>query len=158
MLLSSSTRKGEIVRAFPYFVFWMMMTTLCWSNRVLSASGSRWLGFHQIAILSGRKRSKTEFSTLFISLVVGNPYYQEGIHIGKSRGNLFTYTFLTPPLSSSVVRERVPPVFPYGFCSSQRLYRSLERLYRWTLTLSRFDRAVVPLPPGGGTATLLNKG
>jgi len=29
VLLSSSTKKGEIERAFPYFMFWMMMTTLC---------------------------------------------------------------------------------------------------------------------------------
>ena len=40
---------------------------------------------------------------------------------------------------------------------SQRLYRSPERLYRWLLELSCLDRAVVPLPPGGGTATRLSK-
>ena len=95
---------------------------------------------------------------LLFSLVVEYPYYQEGILIRKLWGNQFTYTFLTPSLSSSVVRERVPPVFPSCFCSSQRLYRPLERLYRWTLSLSSFYRAVVPLPQGGGTATLLNKG
>ena len=106
MLLSSSTKKGEIERAFPYFMFWMMMTTLCWSNPVLNVSGSRRLGSHRKAILSCRKRSKTESPMLFISLVVGNPYYQEGILIRKNWGNLFTYTFITPPLSLSGVRER----------------------------------------------------
>ena len=132
MLLSSSTKKGEIVRAFPYFVFWMMMTTLCWSNIVLSASGSRWLGLHWIAILSGRKRSKMELSTLFISLVVGNPYYQEGIHIGRSWGNLFTYTCRTPLLPSFIVRERSSLLILLLVVASQRLYRSMERLYRAT--------------------------
>ena len=133
-----------------------------WSNRVLYVSGSRCLSLHRIAILSCRKRSKTVSPMLFISLVVGNPYYQEGILIRKNWGNLFTYTFITPPLSFSGVREResFPCLFPYLFLltvSAQRLYRSLERLYRWVLSLTSFARAVVPLPPGGGTATMLCK-
>ena len=133
------------------------MTTRCWSNRVLSALGSRWLGFHRIAILSGRKRSKTVVSTLFISLVVGNPYYQVGIHIGKSWGNLFTYTYLTPLLPSLVVRESSSLLILLLSVASQRLFLFLERLYRWFLALTSFDRAVVPLLPGGGTATMLSK-
>ena len=113
------------------------MTTLCWSNLVLSASGSRCLGFHRIAILSGRKRSKTELSTLFISLVVGNPYYQEGILIGRSWGNLFTYTCLTPLLPSLVLRESASLLILLLVVVSQQLYRSLERLYRWLLALTQ---------------------
>ena len=99
---------------------------------------------------------------LFISLVVGNPYYQEVILIRKNRGNIFTYTFITPPLSLSGEREResFPCIFPYLFLltvSAQRLYPSLERLYHWVLSLISFARAVVLLPPGGGTATMLCK-
>ena len=95
----------------------------------------------------------------FTSLVVGNPYYQEGILIRKLWGNQFTYTFLTLSLPSSGVcgRESFPCLFPSFLLtvSAQRLYLSLERLYRWVLSLTSFARAVVPLPPGGGTATML---
>ena len=100
-------------------------------------------------------------STLLFSLVVEYPYYQEGILIRKLWGNQFTYTFLTPSLPSSGVceRESFPCLFPsiLLIVSAQRLYRSLERLYRWVLSLTSFARAVVPLPPGGGTATILCK-
>ena len=65
---------------------------------------------------------------VFISLVVGNPYYQEGILIGKIWGNPFAYTFLTPPLSFSVVRES--PYLLLLPVTSQWSYRSLEQLYR----------------------------
>ena len=95
------------------------------------------------------------FSTLFISLVVGNPYYQEGIHIGRSWGDLFVYTCLTPLLPSLVVRESISLLVLLLAMVSQRLYRSLERLYHWVLSLTSFAQAVVPLPPGGGTATML---
>ena len=76
----------------------------------------------------------------------GNPHYKE-------LGNLFTYTFITPPLSSSGEKEResFPCLFPYLFL----LTVSAQRLYRWVLSLISFARAVVPLPPGGGTATML---
>jgi len=98
-------------------------------------------------------------STLLFSLVVEYPYYQEGILIRKLWGNQFTYTFLTLSLPSSGVcgRECFPCLFPSFLLtvSAQRLYRSLERLYRWVLSLTSFARAVVPLPPGGGTATML---
>ena len=99
-------------------------------------------------------------STLLFSLVVEYPYYQEGILIRKLWGNQFTYTFLTLSLPSSGVCERefsLPlPLFSFLLTvSAQRLYRSLERLYRWVLSLTSFARAVVPLPPGGGTATML---
>jgi len=98
-------------------------------------------------------------STLLFSLVVEYPYYQEGILIRKLWGNQFTYTFLTLSLPSSGVcgRESFPCLFPSFLLtvSAQRLYRSLERLYRWVLSLTSFARAVVPLPPGGGTATML---
>ena len=98
-------------------------------------------------------------STLLFSLVVEYPYYQEGILIRKLWGNQFTYTFLTLSLPSSgvCVRESFPCLFPSFLLtvSAQRLYRSLERLYRWVLSLTSFARAVVPLPPGGGTATML---
>ena len=101
-------------------------------------------------------------STLLFSLVVEFPYYQEGILIRKLWGNQFTYTFLTLSLPSSGVceRERFPCLFLSFLLtvSAQWLYRSLEQLYRWVLSLTIFARAVVPLPPGGGTATLLNKG
>ena len=100
-------------------------------------------------------------STLLFSLVVEYPYYQEGILIRKLWGNQFTYTFLTLSLPSSGVceRESFPCLFPSFLLtvSAQRLYRSLERLYRWVLSLTSFARAVVPLPPGGGTATMLCK-
>ena len=100
-------------------------------------------------------------STLLFSLVVEYPYYQEGILIRKLWGNQFTYTFLTLSLPSSgvCVRESFPCLFPSFLLtvSAQRLYRSLERLYRWVLSLTSFARAVVPLPPGGGTATMLCK-
>ena len=96
---------------------------------------------------------------LLFSLVVEYPYYQEGILIRKLWGNQFTYTFLTLSLPSSGVceRESFPCLFPSFLLtvSAQRLYRSLERLYRWVLSLTSFARAVVPLPPGGGTATML---
>ena len=96
-------------------------------------------------------------STFLFSLVVEYPYYQEGILIRKLWGNQFTYTFLTLSLPSSgvCVRESFPCLFPSFLLivSAQRLYRSLERLYRWVLSLTSFARAVVPLPPGGGTAT-----
>ena len=98
-------------------------------------------------------------STFLFSLVVEYPYYQEGILIRKLWGNQFTYTFLTLSLPSSGVceRESFPCLFPSFLLtvSAQRLYRSLERLYRWVLSLTSFARAVVPLPPGGGTATML---
>ena len=98
-------------------------------------------------------------STLLFYLVVEYPYYQEGILIRKLWGNQFTYTFLTLSLPSSgvCVRESFPCLFPSFLLtvSAQRLYRSLERLYRWVLSLTSFARAVVPLPPGGGTATML---
>jgi len=98
-------------------------------------------------------------STFLFSLVVEYPYYQEGILIRKLWGNQFTYTFLTLSLPSSgvCVRESFPCLFPSFLLtvSAQRLYRSLERLYRWVLSLTSFARAVVPLPPGGGTATML---
>ena len=98
-------------------------------------------------------------SMLLFSLVVEYPYYQEGILIRKLWGNQFTYTFLTLSLPSSGVceRESFPCLFPSFLLtvSAQRLYRSLERLYRWVLSLTSFARAVVPLPPGGGTATML---
>ena len=98
-------------------------------------------------------------STLLFSLVVEYPYYQEGILIRKLWGNQFTYTFLTLSLPSSGVCEieSFPCLFPSFLLtvSAQRLYRSLERLYRWVLSLTSFARAVVPLPPGGGTATML---
>ena len=98
-------------------------------------------------------------STVLFSLVVEYPYYQEGILIKKLWGNQFTYTFLTLSLPSSGVceRESFPCLFPSFLLtvSAQRLYRSLERLYRWVLSLTSFARAVVPLPPGGGTATML---
>ena len=98
-------------------------------------------------------------STVLFSLVVEYPYYQEGILIRKLWGNQFTYTFLTLSLPSSGVceRESFPCLFPSFLLtvSAQRLYRSLERLYRWVLSLTSFARAVVPLPPGGGTATML---
>ena len=98
-------------------------------------------------------------STVLFSLVVEYPYYQEGILIRKLWGNQFTYTFLTLSLPSSgvCVRESFPCLFPSFLLtvSAQRLYRSLERLYRWVLSLTSFARAVVPLPPGGGTATML---
>ena len=100
-------------------------------------------------------------STFLFSLVVEYPYYQEGILIRKLWGNQFTYTFLTLSLPSSGVckRESFPCLFPSFLLtvSAQRLYRSLERLYRWVLLLTSFARAVVPLPPGGGTATMLCK-
>ena len=100
-------------------------------------------------------------STLLFSLVVEYPYYQEGILIRKLWGNQFTYTFLTLSLPSSGVcgRESFPCLFPSFLLtvSAQRLYRSLERLYRWVLSLTSFARAVVPLPPGGDTATMLCK-
>ena len=96
---------------------------------------------------------------LLFSLVVEYPYYQEGILIRKLWGNQFTYTFLTLSLPSSGVcgRESFPCLFPSFLLtvSAQRLYRSLERLYRWVLSLTSFARAVVPLPPGGGTANML---
>ena len=98
-------------------------------------------------------------STLLFSLVVEFPYYQEGILIRKLWGNQFTYTFLTLSLPSSGVceRESFPCLIPFFLLtvSAQRLYRSLERLYRWVLSLTSCARAVVPLPPGGGTATML---
>ena len=98
-------------------------------------------------------------STFLFSLVVEYPYYQEGILIRKLWGNQFTYTFLTLSLPSSgvCVRESFPCLFPSFLLtvSAQPLYRSLERLYRWVLSLTSFARAVVPLPPGGGTATML---
>ena len=98
-------------------------------------------------------------STVLFSLVVEYPYYQEGILIRKLWGNQFTYTFLTLSLPSLGVcgRESFPCLFPSFLLtvSAQRLYRSLERLYRWVLSLTSFARAVVPLPPGGGTATML---
>ena len=98
-------------------------------------------------------------STLLFSLVIEYPYYQEGILIRKLWGNQFTYTFLTLSVPSSGVckRESFPCLFPSFLLtvSAQRLYRSLERLYRWVLSLTSFARAVVPLPPGGGTATML---
>ena len=98
-------------------------------------------------------------STVLFSLVVEYPYYQEGILIRKLWGNQFTYTFLTLSLPSSGVceRESFPCLFPSFLLtvSAQRLYRSLERLYRWVLSLTSCARAVVPLPPGGGTATML---
>ena len=98
-------------------------------------------------------------STLLFSLVVEYPYYQEGILIRKLWENQFTYTFLILSLPSSGVceRESFPCLFPSFLLtvSAQRLYRSLERLYHWVLSLTSFARAVVPLPPGGGTATML---
>ena len=101
-------------------------------------------------------------STLLFSLVVEYPYYQEGILIRKLWGNQFTYTFLTLSLPSSGVceRESFPCLFPSFLLtvSAQRLYRSLERLYRWVLSLTsllerlyRCLRAVVP-PPCSATA------
>ena len=81
-------------------------------------------------------------STLLFSLVVEYPYYQEGILIRKLWGNQFTYTFLTLSLPSSgvCVRESFPCLFPSFLLtvSAQRLYRSLERLYRWVLSLTSF--------------------
>ena len=81
-------------------------------------------------------------STLLFSLVVEYPYYQEGILIRKLWGNQFTYTFLTLSLPSSGVceRESFPCLFPSFLLtvSAQRLYRSLERLYRWVLSLTSF--------------------
>ena len=98
-------------------------------------------------------------STVLFSMVIEYPYYQEGILIRKLWGNQFTYTFLTLSLPSSGVceRESFPCLFPSFLLilSAQRLYRSLERLYHWVLSLRSFSRAVVPLPPGGGTATML---
>ena len=106
------------------------------------------------------KEKIEDVSSMFLfSLVVEYPYYQEGILIRKLWGNQFTYTFLTLSLPSSGVceRESFPCLFPSFLLtvSAQRLYRSLERLYRWVLSLTSFARAVVPLPPGGGTATML---
>ena len=81
-------------------------------------------------------------SMLLFSLVVEYPYYQEGILIRKLWGNQFTYTFLTLSLPSSGVcgRECFPCLFPSFLLtvSAQRLYRSLERLYRWVLSLTSF--------------------
>ena len=81
-------------------------------------------------------------STFLFSLVVEYPYYQEGILIRKLWGNQFTYTFLTLSLPSSGVceRESFPCLFPSFLLtvSAQRLYRSLERLYRWVLSLTSF--------------------
>ena len=106
------------------------------------------------------KEKIEDVSSMFLfSLVVEYPYYQEGILIRKLWGNQFTYTFLTLSLPSSGVcgRESFPCLFPSFLLtvSAQRLYRSLERLYRWVLSLTSCARAVVPLPPGGGTATML---
>ena len=81
-------------------------------------------------------------STLLFSLVVEYPYYQEGILIRKLWGNQFTYTFLTLSLPSSGVcgRESFPCLFPSFLLtvSAQRLYRSLEWLYRRVLSLTSF--------------------
>ena len=99
-------------------------------------------------------------STLLFSLVVEYPYYQEGILIRKLWGNQFTYTFLTLSLPSSgvCVRERV-------FLASSPLSCSLFLPSGCTALWSgctagscrspAFARAVVLLPPGGGTATML---
>ena len=57
-------------------------------------------------------------SMLFISLVVGNPYYQQGIHIGKSWGNLFTYRFIIPLCLPQVLEsESFSLSLPYSSCS-----------------------------------------
>ena len=107
------------------------------------------------------EKIKDVSSTVLFSLVVEYPYYQEGILIRKLWGNQFTYTFLTLSLPSSgvCVRESFSlplPLFSFLLTvSAQRLYRSLERLYCWVLSLTSCARAVVPLPPGGGTATIL---
>ena len=55
-----------------------------------------------------KEKIKDVSSTFLFSLVVEFPYYQKGILVRKLWGNQFTYTFLTPPLSSSVVRARSP--------------------------------------------------
>ena len=108
-------------------------------------------------------KEKIEYlsSTLLFSLVVEYPYYQEGILIRKLWG-ISSCTLLSPSLClpQVCVGERVfPCLFPSFLLtvSAQRLYRSLQRLYRWVLSLTSFARAVVPLPPGGGTATMLYK-
>ena len=99
-------------------------------------------------------------STLLFSLVVEYPYYQEGILIRKLWGNQFTYTFLTLSLPSSGVceRESFPCLFPFLSCS---LFLPSGCTALWSGCTAgscrspAFARAVVPLPPGGGTATML---
>ena len=95
-----------------------------------------------------KEKIKDVSSTFLFSLVVEYTYYQEGILIRKLWGNQFTYTFLTISLPSSGVckRESFPCLFPSFL---------LTVLYRWVLSLTSFARAVVPLPQGGGTATML---
>ena len=80
----------------------------------------------------------------------GNPHWKE---LGESSH----VHFLTPLSPSLLVREIISLLLLLLTVASQRLYRSLERLYRWFLALTSFDRAVVPLLPGGGTATMLSK-
>ena len=74
------------------------------------------------------------------------------------------YTFLTLSLPSLGVcgRESFPCLFPSFLLtvSAQRLYRSLEWLYRWVLSLTSFARAVVPMTgttggPSGSSAQYL---
>ena len=73
----------------------------------------------------------------------GNPHWKE---LGESSH----VHFLTPLLPSFLVREIISLLILLLTVASQRLYR-------WFLTLTSFDRAVVPLLPGGGTATMLSK-